>query len=131
VTDTSYIDEVPNYPDIFYYYVTSVFPTYGSLTCESEASNIVDASFLVGIDQQNGGSISIYPNPATDIVVVKSDFTITSIEVLNYTGQKVYSRQNVGDRNMKLNVTDFTAGIYFVKVATTEGTKTAKITVIK
>ena len=73
----------------------------------------------------------IYPNPATENVFVKSDYTISNIEVLNYLGQTVYTRQNVGNKTEKVNVASYPAGIYFVKVTTTEGAKTVKITVTR
>jgi hypothetical protein len=129
LTDTNYVDVVPSSAD-YYYYVTSVFPSYGTATCESDSSNVV-AVLLTGIDQLNGGKISIYPNPATDNVFVKSDFTITNIEVLNYIGQTVYTRQNVSAKTIKVNVANLTTGVYFVKVTTVEGIKTAKITVTR
>jgi hypothetical protein len=130
LTDTNYVDVVPNYQE-YWYYVTSIFPSYGSLTCESDSSNVILADVIIGIDQLNGGGISIYPNPATDHVIVKSDFTITNVEVLNYIGQTVYTRQNVSEKTLKVNVVNLTAGVYFMKVTTVEGIKTVKITVTR
>ena len=71
----------------------------------------------------------VYPNPATEIVNIKSDYTITSVDVMNFVGQTVYTSSNVESKTAKLNVTTFTAGVYFVKVSTTEGIRTVKITV--
>jgi hypothetical protein len=131
VTDTTYMDLVPGY-QLYWYYVTSVFPTYGSQTCESPNSNEVSANVvMVGTEGLNGGGISIYPNPATDNVMVKSDFTISNIEVLNYIGQKVYAMNEIGAKSHKVNVSNLITGIYFVKVTTENGTKTMKITVTK
>jgi hypothetical protein len=130
IPDTSYVNVVPDY-GIYFYYVTSVFPSYGSLLCESDSSNVIMADVVIGIDELNGGRISIYPNPATENVFVKSDFTITNIEVLNYIGQTVYTRHNVSEKTVKVNVANFATGVYFVKVTTTDGIKTVKITVTK
>jgi len=130
LTDTNYTDVVTDY-QLYYYYVTSIFPTYDPKTCESDSSNVVPVTFWVGVDPLNGGKISIYPNPATDNVIVKSDFTITNIEVLNYIGQTVYTKQNVSEKTVKVNVANFNTGVYFVKVTTTDGIKTVKITVTK
>jgi hypothetical protein len=125
------MDLVPGY-QTYWWYVTSVFPTYGSLTCESDKSNEVSAVVVIlGTDVLNNGGISIYPNPATENVVVKSDFTINSIEVLNYIGQTVYSNQKVDNKSQKVNISNLTTGIYFVKVSTENGTKTVKITVTR
>jgi Secretion system C-terminal sorting domain len=130
IADTNYTDHVPDYQD-YCYYVTSVFSTYGSMTCESDSSNVVCADIITGIDPLNSGRISIYPNPATDNVFVQSDFTITGIEVLNYTGQTVYTRQKLNEKTINVNVVDLTTGVYFVKVTAVEGIKTVKITVTR
>jgi hypothetical protein len=127
ITDTNFVDVVPVYQE-YCYYATSVFSTYESLVCESDTSNVVCADVITGIDPLNGGRISIFPNPATDNIFVKSDFTITNIEVLNYIGQPVYIRQNVSEKNLKVNIANLTTGVYFVKVTTVEGIKTVKIT---
>ncbi len=103
LTDTNFVQVVPFY-QIYYYYVTSIFPTYPSEICESDSSNVILVDVIMGIDPLNGGKISIYPNPATDNVIVKSDFTITNVEVLNYIGQTVYTRQNVSEKTLKVNV---------------------------
>ena len=130
ITDTNYIDHVPDYQD-YCYFVTSVFSTYDSFTCESDSSNIVCAEVITAIDPLDVRKISIYPNPATDNMTVKSDFTITNVEILNHTGQTVYTRQNVNEKTLKVNVADLTAGVYFAKVTTIEGTKMMKITITK
>jgi hypothetical protein len=51
--------------------------------------------------------------------------------MLNYIGQTVYSNQKVDLKSHKVNVTNLTPGVYFIKVATEGGTKTVKITVTK
>jgi len=130
IADTIYTDHVPDYQE-YCYYVTSVFPTYGSMTCESDSSNVVCADVVTGTDPLNRGGISIYPNPATDNLFVKSDFTINSIELLNYTGQAVYNHPNISEKTVQVNVANLTAGIYFVKITTVAGTKTIKITLTK
>jgi hypothetical protein len=130
VADTFYVNTITNY-GTYYYFVTAVFPTYPGETCESDSSNIVKVNWWVGMDQLNGGKITVYPNPASDNVIVKSDYTITNIEVLDYIGQAVYTRKSVGDKNVKVNVANFTPGIYFVKVTTEQGIRTVKITVTR
>ncbi len=130
IADTNFTDMVPDYQD-YCYYVTSVFQTYGSQTCQSDSSNVVCADVVTGIDPLNGGRISIYPNPTTDNVIVKSDFTITNVELINYTGQTEYSSQNVSEKTLKVNVANLNPDVYFVKVTTIECIKTMKIMVTK
>jgi len=126
VTDTFYTDlNLPS--DIYYYTVTAVYGT----TCTSDSSNIVEADVVVGIDPVNSGTISIYPNPATENVNVKSDYMISEIEVLNYVGQMVYNKKDVETKVAKINVSSFQSGVYFVKVTTDQGVRTVKITVAR
>ena len=123
VTDTTYVDMSVEY-GLHYYYVTSVF-----IECTSDSSNIVMADVVTGIDPQVTSNFSIYPNPATEVVNIKSSDNITNIEIMNYLGQTVYTKQNVDNKTAKVNVTGLMNGVYFVKVTTTQGIRTVKITV--
>jgi hypothetical protein len=123
VTDTTYTDMNVGY-SVHYYYVTSVFTE-----CNSDSSNVVMADVMTGMDQLSKGGISIYPNPASEVVNIKSNSAITGVEVMNFVGQTVYSNSNVDATTAKLNVSTFMQGVYFVKVTTSEGSRTVKITV--
>jgi len=74
------------------------------------------------------GQIMIYPNPATELVNIKSDYNISRVDVINFVGQTVYS-SNVDSKITKIDVTGFKVGVYFVKVSTSEGVRSVKITV--
>jgi hypothetical protein len=123
VLDTTYVDMDVAY-GAHYYFVMAAFAE-----CDSDSSNVVMADVVTGVNPLHGGNILIYPNPATDNIFVKSDYTIMNIEMLNYIGQSVYSRRDVNEKAMKVNVSNLTAGVYFVKVTTAEGIRTVKITV--
>jgi hypothetical protein len=77
------------------------------------------------------GQIMVYPNPASDNVNVKSDYTVSSIEVMNYMGQTVYRNTTVNAKTTQFSVSTLSAGIYFLKVATDQGERTFKITVTR
>ncbi|MBL7138947.1 MAG: T9SS type A sorting domain-containing protein, partial [Bacteroidales bacterium] len=85
----------------------------------------------VGINDLGAGSIRVFPNPATEIVNVQSDFTIHNIEVMNFLGQEVYTQSGVDARATKINVSNLQAGVYFVKVTTQQGVRAVKITVAR
>jgi len=125
LTDTVYFETVPVY-GLYHYYVTAEF-----VECTSAFSNILPVDIVVGIDPLTNGSITIYPNPATDNVNVKSDYTISQIEVMNYVGQTVYNKTSIEAKVAKINVVGFQSGVYFVKVTTSQGVRTVKITVTK
>jgi hypothetical protein len=115
------------------YYVTAVFNNSltGAMLCESPGSDTVTILFpAVGIPEVSGGSIMIYPNPANEVVNVKSDFNISRIEVLNFIGQTVYST-TVNSKIVKINTSSLQAGVYFVRVTTSKGIRTVKITIVR
>lgn len=68
---------------------------------------------------------SIYPNPATHNITIKTDSTFNKIEVLNFLGQLVISRPEVCN-NTTLDVSHLTNGIYFVRVISETGVNVQK-----
>jgi len=133
ITATTYVDNYPTTTEsgIFRYYVTSVYKNSedNSPLCESSSDTVLVTFPATSINELTSGQIMIYPNPATEVVNIKSDFTITGIDVLNFVGQTVYTSRNADSKTAQLNVTAFKVGVYFVKVSTLEGIRTVKITV--
>ena len=133
LTVTSYTDTYPStlVSGIFKYYVTTIYKNSADnqTLCESLSDTIQVIFPAVGINELNNSQIMVYPNPATEVVYVKSDYRINTIEIMNYVGQTVNTISNVDVNNMKINVATLKAGVYFVKVTTTEGVRSVKITV--
>jgi hypothetical protein len=71
-------------------------------------------------------SCKIYPNPATDFIKVTSEIDINKIDIYSYTGALI-KELNVSGNNAVININDLNAGIYFVKVTDTSGTKMERI----
>ena len=134
VTDTTFMDNISNDSlGIYKYYVTAVMndSVSSSFLCESPGGNRLILSIpAVGISENGTVQIMIYPNPAVEYVNVKSDQTINSIEVMNYTGQIVYSKNAVNSKSSQINVSALQAGIYFIKFTTEKAAGIIKITVI-
>ena len=130
---TTYVDVYPStlVSGTFKYYVTVLYKNSADnqILCEPSTDTVTVQFPAVGMNELTNGQIMIYPNPATEVVNMKSDYTITGIDVLNFVGQTVYTMSNVDAKTAKINVTTFKAGVYFVKVSTTEGIRTVKITV--
>jgi hypothetical protein len=119
-------------PTTWKYYVTDVFQDSvnpGITLCESPSDTITIMFPAVGLNDLSNNSVSLYPNPANDVVNVVSTNDIKSIEALNYIGQVVYTNNNMNQTTFPMNVSSFKAGVYFVRVTTTTGITTTKITV--
>ncbi len=77
----------------------------------------------VGINQnsQAPAAFDIYPNPATDEIVINSkQAAIDKIEITNILGEKVYDKE-LHTFNYKLSTVNFSAGIYIMKAYTEKG----------
>jgi hypothetical protein len=113
------------------YFVTAVFQdslNQGVTLCEPSSDTITVIFPAVGIDELTN-SISLYPNPANDLVNVVSSNEIKTIEVLDYIGKVIYRNDDVNLKNTKLDVANYNSGVYFVKITTIAGVKTSKLTV--
>ncbi|MCD0478084.1 T9SS type A sorting domain-containing protein [Chryseobacterium sp. LC2016-29] len=66
--------------------------------------------------------LSIYPNPTSDILNIKTDSKINTVSVIDITGKKV----NVKLEDNKIDVRSLTAGIYLINIETKEGISTEK-----
>lgn len=64
----------------------------------------------------SSGEISVYPNPATEVINVSGD--VESVQLIDLSGRLVYNAPNV---NGKVPVTSFNKGTYILK--TISGTK--------
>jgi hypothetical protein len=133
LTVTTYTDTYPStlVSGIFKYYVTTLYKNTANnlILCEPSSDTVMVTFPAVGMNELTNGQIMIYPNPANDVVNIKSDYNITRVDVMNFVGQNVYTNTNVEAMTTKINVSTLKAGVYFVKVTTTEGVRSVKITV--
>ena len=82
----------------------------------------------VNIDKFNKLNINFYPNPTTDIVNIQTEETLYYYEVYNVLGQLI--KNSMFNGSNKINLHGVTAGTYFIKVATTQGSA-ATVKVVK
>ena len=83
----------------------------------------------VGVEEVDQKNISVYPNPAANNFTVNLPNSNTAqVELFNIVGQKVY-HNIVNELTLNVNVSDFTAGIYMLKVTQDNKTYTTKVVV--
>lgn len=102
-------------------------------TLDSKSWSIYVNVCNVGLAENSIESkMSVYPNPATDkVVVYLNDVTAnTKIEVMNALGQVVLATSNVSDKN-ELNTESLAKGVYFVKVSNGKESATSKLIINK
>lgn len=72
--------------------------------------------------------ISMYPNPASDSVILENLEGNTTINILDFTGKRIYTTQTV-HKDLQLDLTDFIKGIYLVQVISRDKTMVKKLVV--
>jgi|GEM_PF-2353539 len=65
--------------------------------------------------------VTVYPNPASDQLSIRSDVRIEGYSVMDLTGRTVRSASAINDFNAVLNVSDLTEGVYIIRVIDIEG----------
>lgn len=69
---------------------------------------------------ENNKVYSIYPNPTTGKIAIKGCTINSKVEVFTSVGQQIYSSK-VSDVNFDVNLSEQSAGIYFVKITDGSG----------
>lgn len=70
-------------------------------------------------------AFTVYPNPASDKLLVESAANIDSYEIFNAAGAMV-SGKAVGEKSFEINVSEMPAGTYFIKIMSDEMVQTKK-----
>ncbi|WP_299366890.1 choice-of-anchor B family protein [Winogradskyella sp.] len=69
-------------------------------------------------DQTYEANFSLSPNPTSDLALVEAsqNLIIDTIEIYNNLGQKLFSRSNINNNSFTLPTSNFTSGMYIVKI---------------
>lgn len=81
-----------------------------------------------GVSEIALNNISLYPNPAQDVVNIKGYSGTMNVNVANALGQVV---MNTVAQNQAIDVSSLASGVYTVTISTAEGVSVNKITVTK
>lgn len=73
-----------------------------------------------GLNEEIDFAVHVYPNPVTDILHVEAEGVIERLTVIDATG-KVISSLSPYLKDVQLNTETLQSGIYFLRIATSEG----------
>lgn len=100
-------------------------PTNGSIASTGAIWDFVDVFY--GVEEENTSkSISIYPNPASNIITINVE-NADKIQVLDMTGRLVYNERTDVGNEWIVDVSKWSAGVYLVRVEVLGEVWTSKI----
>ncbi len=120
-----YFDEIA--AGNYYYQVTAVYDN----DCESEPAlaegNHANNYVIVNVTSvaENNGGVALYPNPTRDNITIQAQ-NMNRIIVVSILGQVVYDAEVEGDSQI-INMAQFNAGVYMVRIVTENGTLQGRI----
>jgi len=107
-------------------------PESASIAAADSSTNpsitVITCSPTSAVNMASESNILIFPNPATkELKIQDSGFRMTSIEVYDMVGEKVFSQPQTSS----IDVSELPPGIYFVRILSENESVTKKITVLK
>lgn len=107
--------------------------TSTSVNFDLNQNGSIATSALYNQNKIKIGSVSVYPNPASQIVTISSpSFNLSPIQVkiTSFSGKVVYNEQAVlNNEEVKLDTSQWPSGIYFITVQTEEVISTKKLVI--
>ncbi len=86
-----------------------------------------EGEILTGISNPSANSFEMYPNPASDYVVIAEE-GVKYLQIIDQSGQVVYENRP-GESQSRINLDKVPAGLYFVKIQTDSGISVEKLIV--
>ena len=129
----TYFDAI-NEDGTYYYQVKAVYEENGE-TCESEAASVYNSDKdyvmvdIVSIDENGVKGMMIYPNPTKDKVMISAE-SIERITIIDAMGRAV-ADNIVNSDNETINMSQYDAGVYMIRIVTKSGVAVKRITVVR
>jgi hypothetical protein len=86
---------------------------------------VAHLEYTEGVDEQNGSTTLIYPNPVNDKLTIEAQEAIGNLEIYNLMGTLVYSQTNCADK-VEINTSSLQSGIYFIRLTTDKVSETRR-----
>ena len=121
----------PAYAGTYYYRVKAEYYD-GCLSNPAPSAENPDINYVViGVDEvnENQTTVSLYPNPATNSLIVEA-LEMKYVLVMNVVGQLVYETEIIGEESCVLDISGFDSGVYMIRIITRNGIYNKKVSVL-
>jgi len=104
--------------------------TYSLINLAANSTVTVEFKLNVGVNEATENVVSVYPNPANNVVNVKMNTTINKIAIVNINGQVVLESA-INNIEGSINTSSIATGMYFLRIETANGITINKIQIVK
>jgi hypothetical protein len=73
----------------------------------------------------NRSNVNIYPNPAQDVLQLKTDLPMIEVEIVDAFG-KIVNRYTPNSSNLQIPLASLNKGIYFLRISSSDGYSTRR-----
>lgn len=106
-----------------YYYTSALNPGSYSFTLgQGAAIRIMPPSITLGANENAETPVSMFPNPAADVVTINTGESNSTIRISDMQGRVVFTAP-AADKQQEINTSTFANGLYIVTVSTSRGTQ--------
>lgn len=123
MNEIAYFDTYPNNDNANFDGAWSVYPYFdsGNIVISDINSGfflVRDSNSPLSTNDSTLQSFSIYPNPVTDKLNIKSfDFELNTIEIFNVLGERISTNDTTGaENNFEINTQNLESGMYILKI---------------
>jgi len=85
----------------------------------------VTVEILLSTNDLDKDQVSLYPNPASNIVIIRATNSVQKVSIVNIVGQRVFESA-VNKAQFEIDVTSLNNGVYFVLLESETGTRLVK-----
>lgn len=96
----TYIDFFPDSGTVY----TFSDPNFDTVSTAIESSHLINST------------LSIYPNPANDVLHINNPQIIKEVSIYSITGQKVFGKSFLGNNSISIGISDLPKGIYLLEL---------------
>jgi hypothetical protein len=91
---------------------------------------LLHLTLVAGIDDVDAANVEFYPNPARDMVTIRTSSVLSEVHLYDLTGREVYSLRPQA-AECAMNTASLPVGTYILRVVTPESTSVGKLTKIQ
>ena len=131
---TSYTDNTANEEGVYYYRLYAYYRDIDCISAPATAKDDPGQFFLRvyystdDVAEQEMALVSVFPNPADQNLKVEAE-GMTYVAIYNMLGQQVFASECNGNE-LNVNVSGWSEGIYMMKVQTSEGVVSHRVSIV-